>query len=635
MKQKCQKLSFKYFYVFIFIVLGLVQARANEKNEYIKHFDVSIEIDTQGVFHISETIEVYAAGIDVKRGIYRSLPLSRRDIDNNFIPVEYSIGRILLNGVPTTYHTKKEGAFKTIYIGDKDIFLEPGYYTYVIEYQTYGQVGFFDNYDEIYWNITGNDWLFNISDVRASITVPPGTKVLKNRCFTGEKFSKVSKCTSTNESDRTVIFKTKTLLPKEGLTIGTEFTNGIISRPPPPGFFKKYLEWIIGSISLLVLCIYYLITWFRFGQDPPKPAVYPIFEPPKGISPGKMAKLRKTTPISASLVNLAVNGHIRIEEEVKGNAIFKDRNYTLHRTSSNSVNTSSEEKVLLRELVGSGSTEITGKYNKKIERAHKKYNDRLKKDFDQMFHVDRNHKYIIFPSLIIILTFLSFYFHGIGFDNWKSNLESVFILLLMIGTIAFPFISVFRHIKLPHFIFFIFILLVFFQVNFMSIFSNQYISPGVYSIFGIASVVSLLIYGYLIQKPSQQRVDLKAQIEGFEMYLTMAESKQIQHFNPPQMTPEIFEKLLPYAIALKVDDIWGETFEDYLKMAGINNYKSDWYTGATSFNADFPRTINRGLNNNTTSATYKPQSSTGSGSWSSSSGGFSGGGGGGGGGGGW
>ena len=145
--------------------------------------------------------------------------------------------------------------------------------------------------------------------------------------------------------------------------------------------------------------------------------------------------------------------------------------------------------------------------------------------------------------------------------------------------------------------------------------------------------LEFLIYQYLIRKPAKEKLKIKSLIDGFKMYMSAAEEKQIAYFNPPELTPEIFEKLLPYAVVLGAEDVWGEKFQNLIDKSRIDQtYQPTWYTGGRIGNfSTFNHTLNSSLSNSL-SKSATPPSSSGSGS---GGGGFSGGEGGGGGGGGW
>ncbi|MCC7501746.1 MAG: DUF2207 domain-containing protein, partial [Flavobacteriales bacterium] len=149
--------------------------------------------------------------------------------------------------------------------------------------------------------------------------------------------------------------------------------------------------------------------------------------------------------------------------------------------------------------------------------------------------------------------------------------------------------------------------------------------------FLLANVFLFVIYLYLIKRPSEEKLALRSRLQGFKMYLSAAEEKQLQHFNPPTMTPEVFEKYLPYAIAFKVEQIWGERFQSMISRSLVDNsYHPTWYSGSIMNYGSFSSHMNSSLSSSVQSSSTPPSSSGGSGG-----GGSSGGGGGGGGGGGW
>ncbi|MEE8370716.1 MAG: hypothetical protein V3R73_01115, partial [Sphingomonadales bacterium] len=141
---------------------------------------------------------------------------------------------------------------------------------------------------------------------------------------------------------------------------------------------------------------------------------------------------------------------------------------------------------------------------------------------------------------------------------------------------------------------------------------------------------------FLLKRPTLKGRRLMDELEGFKDYLSVAEKDRLKFHNPPEKTPELFEKYVPYAIALKVEDMWGSQFEDVLanaaREAGRDGYSPAWYSGGGRRfrTTSFTSSLSSGFTSAISSASQAP-SSGGSGF----SGGFSGGGGGGGGGGGW
>ena len=148
-------------------------------------------------------------------------------------------------------------------------------------------------------------------------------------------------------------------------------------------------------------------------------------------------------------------------------------------------------------------------------------------------------------------------------------------------------------------------------------------------------IITNILFTYLMKAPTMYGRKIMDQIEGFKLYLSIAESKRLNLLNPPKKTPKLFEKFLPYAIALKVENEWGDQFNSiFLALDAENNsYQPHWYHGyhSSRFSVNnFTSSIGKSFSSAISSAATPPGSSSASGG-----GGFSGGGGGGGGGGGW
>jgi uncharacterized membrane protein len=152
----------------------------------------------------------------------------------------------------------------------------------------------------------------------------------------------------------------------------------------------------------------------------------------------------------------------------------------------------------------------------------------------------------------------------------------------------------------------------------------------------VAGIATYAFY-HLLKAPTLLGAKILNQIEGFRLYLNTAEKDRLEKLNPPAVTPQIFEKFLPYAIALDCENTWSKKFEQEAAAAGIaphaSSYSPGWYSGNSysSFSsAGFSSSLGASLASAAASASTAPGSGSGSGG-----GGSSGGGGGGGGGGGW
>ena len=170
----------KIILVLFLLVGGLISSQGpacGSKAEVIRAFNSKIVVHTDASMTVTETITVNSAGAAIKRGIIREFPTIYRDRYGNKVRVGFEIVKIFRDGHSEPYHTEKVSNGVKIYLGEKEVFLPPGYHTYTIVYKTDRQLGFFQDYDELYWNVTGNGWTFPIEAAQAVVELPPGTQI--------------------------------------------------------------------------------------------------------------------------------------------------------------------------------------------------------------------------------------------------------------------------------------------------------------------------------------------------------------------------------------------------------------------------------------------------------------------------
>lgn len=573
----------------LFFLSSLVLVAQEEK---ITSFHSDITVAESGSLTVRETIQIYAAGDIFKRGITRALPLTRRDIDNNRIGVDYIIREVLVDGKPVNYFTEKEGGDLVVYVGERDRYLSPGNYRYEILYETAGQIGFFDDYDELSWNVNGLSGK-TMDSVGAVVRLPAGADVISSHCYTGRQGSGDSNCTTETDEVGTLVVQANNLPSNEMLTLSVGFTKGIVTQPPeqlPRTFtwFERKGLVLLSSLFLVFLFAYYIYTWRRYGVDPPKPVVIPQFSPPDGLSPASVGMLYKghylDDFVTASIVNLSVKGFIRIDEVVEKGGLFglrSDKRYALARLKEADDKLPAEEQIVMRSLFRkTESVTLTGKYDETIAMMMRDYHKSLKKQHGSVLNEGRNLKFHLVPWLAFIAYFIVMVrFVTDDLLQFTANRNALVTTLLL-------------------------------------------------------GLVSYLLYAWLIVRPGERKLHYRSAVEGLKMYLDVAEEKQLQFFNPPEVTPALFEQLLPYAIALDMEKVWGDKFEKAFLSSALEpeSYRPAWYGGRYVNAALFGHALNSTLSNTLSHAAMQPQSSSGGGKWSSGSfgGGFSGMGGGGG-----
>jgi hypothetical protein len=152
--------------------------------EQISRFDTLVEVQTNGDVVVTETISIIAEGQQIRRGIFRDLPRYFEGEGERYEYAYHVLG-VERDGQRERYDTENEGNAFRILIGDEDVMLDRGQHVYVIRYRVDNQVRYFADYDEVYWNATGNYWDFPIITARAIIQLPPGGVVTQTAGYSG------------------------------------------------------------------------------------------------------------------------------------------------------------------------------------------------------------------------------------------------------------------------------------------------------------------------------------------------------------------------------------------------------------------------------------------------------------------
>ena len=139
--------------------------------ERVLHFHAEIAVHDDFSLTVTESIRVVALGRVIRRGIIRDFPLQYRKEDGTKVTVPFEVVALLKNGKPEPYHIVGGGR---VYMGKKDVFLKPGVYTYTLVYRTRRRPRNHNSRDELHWNVTGDDWAFEMEQVSARVKLPEG-----------------------------------------------------------------------------------------------------------------------------------------------------------------------------------------------------------------------------------------------------------------------------------------------------------------------------------------------------------------------------------------------------------------------------------------------------------------------------
>ncbi|MGA9573339.1 MAG: DUF2207 domain-containing protein, partial [Lysobacterales bacterium] len=321
----------------LLFVLGLPGAGPLSADERILDYHSDIQVHADGDLVVMETIEVRAEGQDIRRGIYRDFPTRYKDRLGNHYKVRLNVLDVKRDGAAEPFHTEKRSNGVRIYIGSANQMVGTGVHTYQLRYQTNRQLGFFPDHDELYWNVTGNGWMFPIDHAGARIELPApvNSADLQTSFYTGPQGAQGRNARSEIINDRSIVFETtRGLQPYEGLTVAVGWPKGIVREPAGAERIGWFLQdngaALVLMIGLLATFGWYLWAWNRAGRDPEKGVIIPLFRPPMGMTPAACSYVLKMTfnksAFAAALVSLGVKGYLEIEE--------KDDDFTLRKKTT-------------------------------------------------------------------------------------------------------------------------------------------------------------------------------------------------------------------------------------------------------------------------------------------------------------
>ena len=385
--------------LFLNCLVCCLRTDAGAATERIEVFDSRITVHADASMTVTETITVTSTGEEIKRGIIRDFPTKYRDRYGNAVRVGFDLVEIRRDGQPEPYHTEKAGNGVKIYLGQKDVLLQPGRHTYTITYQTDRQLGFFRDYDELYWNVTGTGWTFPIDAVKAVVELPPGTKISQYAAYTGPFGAQGQDYRVSYDGAGNIVFTTtRGLGPREGLTIAVAWPKGIVREPSAGEGAAWYLRdnapLFSAILGFLALLGYYLKVWSRVGRDPAKGTIIPLFEPPKGFSPAAVRYLMQmgfdAKTLAAAVLDMAVKGFLRIRES--------NGSYVLEKKGGGQL--FPEELDLGRDLfAGNEVLEIAEKHQVTLAEAQKDLQKSLQLMMANVYF--KTNRQLLWPALLI------------------------------------------------------------------------------------------------------------------------------------------------------------------------------------------------------------------------------------------
>ncbi|HKS54342.1 MAG TPA: DUF2207 domain-containing protein [Steroidobacteraceae bacterium] len=566
--------------------LALLACSGALAEERIRDYNIEVRVGRDGALEVTENITVRAEGSNIRRGIYRTFPTRYKDRFGNRVVVDLKVLAVLRNDEPEPWFTEELNNGVRINTGNDNFLPVPADYKFTLRYRTTRQLGFFDRHDELYWNAIGTDWAFPIDRGRVDVFLPSPVDVdrMTAEGYTGYQGSK-------EHAYRAEIVEpgharwdlTRALQPSEGFTIVLSFPKGLIAAPSAAQRFVSLLKdnrgILIGLIGLILLIVYCVREWSRVGRDPRKGVIIARYEPPEGQTPASLRFLMDMgydmRCFSSGVLALAVAGCLRI---VRDKGFFKDE-WRLESTGTPlPAGSAASQGALLEGLFKDGEPTLVLKNTNatKLSAARTAHSKAIENVLQPRYY--------------------------------KTNTGSIgkaLVLAAAFGLLAFWL-------------------------------GGEAGKPAVVVI-GVLMVVTLIIFGRLVRAPTLEGRKLMDEVEGLKLYLSVAERDELARMSEPgtarpALDEKRYEMLLPYAVALEVEDAWTEKFTAAVGVAAAAEAtrRIGWYHGGgVSDLGSLSRAVGSSLTSQIASSATPPGSSSGSGGGGSSGGGGGGGGGGG------
>lgn len=585
---------------------------AASAEERILRFDAAAEIRSDASLVVTESIRFVSEGKDIKRGLIRTIPTDFTDAQGKRRRAGFEVLSAEIDGSPTGIKVERSGDGLDIRIGREKTVLDPGGHTLALVYRTTGQLGFFADHDELYWNVTGNDWAFTIERATFRLKLPGrnvGEGFRSVEVYTGKRGEKRADARTLPDGS---VESTKPFPTGEGLTVVFTWPKGIVAPPETPAqALEKWTPspWRALHLAMpVVLLALMAAVWFRWGRDPAAKTVIPRFTPPDGVEAGFGRYVRTMriddTAFGAMLLGLAVKGCVTIEERTfaadqmanaaSGSAAGKalrllsklaGRSYRLrlHRERIESASLTADERVLVDELFGSTRSEITLSSADRpvIREAFARLTTSFRARGKQLFASNIG-KWSMGVVLFEVYAFAMFIVMMIGKGGVpEPRFEPI------LAAIAGPFLLLPFAIPLPSgkgTLFMRFFFRILFPGIFLVVMTGLIIAGGssgldvdpVSAAGPIACVIVLLVFKPLLRRRTAEGARLAEEIEGLRMFIATAEKNRLEMTARPDETPQLFETLLPWAYALDAAETWANRFE---RVLAASQYTPSWYRG--------------------------------------------------------
>ncbi len=511
-------------------LIGLGEVPTQARSMVIEQFQADIQVLKNGDLIVTETIRPRFTGS--WNGLKRDIPVEYRTPQGfNYTLLVDLVSVTDEHQAPLKYESYQERHYKIFKIwlpGAQDATK-----TLILTYKVLNGIKYFEEHDELYWNVTGDEWDVSIESAGARILLPSGVTGVKALAFSGAYGAREQQAEVHITGPEILYRMTRQLGFREGLTAVVGWDKGLVTKPTSlklTGLFIRS-NWPF-AIPIGVFGLMWRL-WYVRGRDPHLRPITVVYEPPALLTPAELGTLIDNSPdlrdITATVVDLAIRGFFQIEErqEPRLLGLWSSAAFYLHlvKTPAEWTDLKSHERAIMNGIFSNGTATVVALAD--LKNRFYIYLEGIKSSlFDQLlkkgYYASRPDRVrYVYVVVGIAVTIASVYGAAI--------LEGNYGIAIQIGLAA-----------------------------------------------GVLSGLIIVGFGWVMPARTIRGVRALEQILGFEEFLTRVESDRFQRVIK---TPQMFEKFLPFAMALGVEQNWVRAFE------GIYTTPPTWYQGTNL--ADF------------------------------------------------
>lgn len=516
-----------FFLALLLLVVAAWPGAGEARSWVIERFEADIQVYLDGSIEVGETIRARFTGS--WNGIFRTIPVEYRTPQGFNYTLRLDLERITDDaGRALKYEQSRERHYRKFKIwvpGASDAAR-----TVVLRYRVQNGLRFFEDHDELYWNVTGDEWPVPIESASAVVHLPPEVTGLRAVAFTGGYGSRERAARVEVGPSAVSVETVRRLNFREGLTVAVGWNTGLIRRPGPLAQAASFLggNWMLGIPLLAFVVMFWL--WYTHGRDPRLRPIAPQYEPPEKLTPAEVGTLVDNSPdmrdITATIVDLAVRGYLRIEEKEAPQlfGLWPRKEYVLHLRKEEAEWSAlrPHESAIMDKLFRDGRrksvklSDLENEFYTALPGIRERIFERLIASGYYTRRPDRVKRfYLRMGGVIGILTLVA---GSAGSAAWGQAPQGGFLAAVLTAIIVMGF-------------------------------------------------------GWFMPARTVRGARALEGVLGFEEFLSRVEADR---FERVVKTPEMFERFLPYAMALGVETNWARAFES------IYRQPPEWYQG-TSF----------------------------------------------------